>query len=336
MVDINYNKSQIEKFQEAIVSIPDKKTINQSNPSERIEDFCVFILSFGRSDRVITYNTLFKESKKFSQEVYIVCSDDDSDLPNYIEKFGDKVVVFNKDTLRKYIETGDNFDKMSVILYARNICWAIANKLGYRYFVEFDDDYSRFSQRFVEHTVEGDFLRQRIMYNIDFLCKIHLDLLKLTHCRTIAFSQNGDYIGGAGNGDHARGWKRKVMNSFFCDTEKPFLFAGSINEDVNYYSYSGRVGVLNYSMYGYSLNQGQTQSNAGGMTEQYVDSGTYVKSFYSIMFSPSCVKISVMGNPGKEKRIHHRVIGENCYVKVLDEKYKYESYNKIHNAEDEW
>ena len=110
MVDLEYNKSQIEKFQEAIVSIPDKKTI-LSDSSERIDDFCVFILSFGRSDRVITYNTLFKESKQFSQDVYIVCSDDDSDLPNYIEKFGDKVVVFNKDTLRKYIETADNFDK---------------------------------------------------------------------------------------------------------------------------------------------------------------------------------------------------------------------------------
>lgn len=171
MVDIEYNKSQIEKFQEAIIRIPDTKTINLSNPNERIEEFCVFILSFGRSDRVITYNTLFKESKKFSQDVYVVCSDDDSDLPNYIEKFGDKVGVFNKDTLRKYIDTADNFDKMSVILYARNICWAIANKLGYRYFVEFDDDYSQFLQRYIEHTSEGDFLRQRIMYNMDFYAK---------------------------------------------------------------------------------------------------------------------------------------------------------------------
>ena len=42
MVDIEYNKSQIEKFQEAIVSIPDTKTINHSNPNERIDDFCVF------------------------------------------------------------------------------------------------------------------------------------------------------------------------------------------------------------------------------------------------------------------------------------------------------
>lgn len=335
MVDIEYNKQQIEKFQEAIVSIPDGKVKNDTDPQNRMEDFCVFILSFGRSNRVLTYDCIFKESKKFSQDVYIVCSDDDADLHNYIDRFGDKVVVFNKEALRKYIDTADNFNKMGVILYARNICWTIANKLGYRYFVEFDDDYNLFSQRYIEHVDKQDFLRQRPMQDIDYLCKIHLDLLKTTPCRTIAFSQNGDYIGGAGNGDHARGWKRKAMNSFFCDTEKPFLFGGSVNEDVNYYTYSGRLGVLNFSMYGYSLNQSQTQSNSGGMTDQYLESGTYVKSFYSVIFSPSCVRISTMGNPGKEKRIHHSVIGEKCYVKVLDEKYKYNSYKNIH-TEDEW
>lgn len=33
-----------------------------------------------------------------------------------------------------------------------------------------------------------------------------------------------------------------------------------------------------------SLNQKQTQSNKGGMSDLYLDSGTYVKSFYSVIF----------------------------------------------------
>lgn len=41
------------------------------------------------------------------------------------------------------------------------------------------------------------------------------------------------------------------------------------------------------------------------MTEVYLNSGTYLKSFYSVMFAPSAVQIAVMGD--KEKRIHHRV-----------------------------
>ena len=336
MVDIEYCKNQIEKFENAIISYPKSKIENPRDPSKRIDDFCVFILSFGRSDNVITYNTLHKESKQFSQDVYIICSDDDKDLDNYKIKFGENVLVFNKDILNEYIDKGNNFDDKKVILFARNICFGFAKKLGYRYFVEFDDDYSQFSQRFVAHTETGDMLKQRQLLDYDIMFKSHLDLLKSTPCRTIAFSQNGDYIGGAGNGDNARGWKRKAMNSFFCDTEKPFLFFGLLNEDVNYYSTAGRMGILNYSMYGYSLNQGTTQANSGGMTDEYLASGTYVKSFYSVMYCPSAVKISLLGNPGKEKRIHHNVKGENCYVKVLDEKYKNDTYDNIHNKKLDW
>ena len=38
--------------------------------------------------------------------------------------------------------------------------------------------------------------------------------------------------------------------------------------------------------------QKTTQKNSGGMSDIYLDMGTYLKSFYSVMYSPSCVKIS--------------------------------------------
>ena len=68
------------------------------------------------------------------------------------------------------------------------------------------------------------------------------------------------------------------------------------------------------------INQGTTQANAGGMTEVYLDSGTYVKSFYTIMVAPSCTRISTMGN--KFKRIHHKILWDKCTPKILNEKYK--------------
>lgn len=68
------------------------------------------------------------------------------------------------------------------------------------------------------------------------------------------------------------------------------------------------------------LGQKQTQKNSGGMTELYLDSGTYVKSFYSVMYAPSCVKISLMG--ASHKRIHHQVTWNNAAVKILNEKYR--------------
>lgn len=44
------------------------------------------------------------------------------------------------------------------------------------------------------------------------------------------------------------------------------------------------------------------------------------KSFYSVMYSPSCVKISLMG--ASHKRIHHQVTWNNAAVKILHEKYR--------------
>jgi hypothetical protein len=73
------------------------------------------------------------------------------------------------------------------------------------------------------------------------------------------------------------------------------------------------------------LNQAPTQAQKGGMTETYLDSGTYLKSFYSVMFSPSCVKIGAMGG-GKQGdfhyRIHHMVDWKCCTPMIISEKWK--------------
>ena len=66
--------------------------------------------------------------------------------------------------------------------------------------------------------------------------------------------------------------------------------------------------------------KGKTQANAGGLTDIYLDNGTYVKSFYSVMFCPSAVKVSMMGDT--QMRIHHKVYWNYCVPKIINEKYK--------------
>ena len=69
-----------------------------------------------------------------------------------------------------------------------------------------------------------------------------------------------------------------------------------------------------------ALVQKQTQSNKSGMSDVYIDGGTYLKSFYTILFSPSCTKIAMMGS--SHKRIHHQVDWEACAPMILNECYK--------------
>lgn len=320
MKDIKECKISIDKFIEnSIIKCPKEKITNiNTDESKRDENFCIFIMTFGRAEKVKTWKTLMEyEGTSLNQDIYLICSDDDKKLQDYIDKYGDRVLVFNKKSMIPYLDKADNFEKYNVILYARNICFSFAKKLGYRYFVELDDDYSAFHNRFFYKMKKLCF---RNIKDYDRMFKVHLDFLKSTPCKTITMAQGGDMIGGAGNGNALRGWQRKVMNSFFCDVENPFLFDGTINEDVNYYTQSGRLGILNFNLFGYALNQETTQASSGGMTEQYLSGGTYLKSFYSVLFNPSNVSIGKISY-GVNARMHHKVDANSTYVKILDEKY---------------
>ena len=115
------------------------------------------------------------------------------------------------------------------------------------------------------------------------------------------------------------------MNSFICDVDKPFLFFGRVNEDVNTYVTEGRRGKLFFTVMQAQLVQLATQSNAGGMSSLYFDSGTYVKTFYTIIYSPSCVKVGVMGDHRSPSyRIHHKINWHNTAPKILREEWKKE------------
>ena len=277
-----------------------------------MNNFAAFILTHGRPDNVKTYKTLKKCG--YTGKIYLICDDEDTKLDEYKEKFKN-VLVFNKDEVKKNIDVADNFNKRNVILYARNVCFDFAEKLGLDYFLELDDDYTNFEFKYIE----GDKLKSKKIKDLDYIFNLMLEYLETTNALTVAFGQGGDFVGGA-QGCIKDGTKRKAMNSFFCKTKNKFKFIGSINEDVNTYTLLGSQGKLFLTILDIALEQLQTQSNKGGMTETYLDSGTYLKSFYSVMIMPSAVKIGLMGN--KNMRIHHKIDWNRCVPKIINEKYK--------------
>ena len=129
-------------------------------------------------------------------------------------------------------------------------------------------------------------------------------------------AQGGDFIGGKDSKNFRKGILRKAMNSFVCDTERPFKFVGRINEDVNTYVTLGSRGDLLFTICNVSLVQTRTQSSKGGMSDVYED-GTFLKSMYTVMMAPSCVCIKEMG--GKNKRIHHHIDWEHAVPKIIRE-----------------
>jgi hypothetical protein len=113
------------------------------------------------------------------------------------------------------------------------------------------------------------------------------------------------------------------MNSWFCKTDRYFKFFSRLNEDVNTYINLGKTGCLFFTARDIRLEQKATQKTKGGMTEAYLEGGTYVKSFYSIMIEPSFVKFSIMGN--KINRIHHFIDWKKASPKIISEDHKKKS-----------
>lgn len=117
-----------------------------------------------------------------------------------------------------------------------------------------------------------------------------------------------------------QGLSRKAMNVWFLKTDRPFRFVGRVNEDTNTYVMLGNQGKLFFTVTNTQITQAQTQKNAEGMTTLYLDYGTYVKSFYSVIVAPQAVRVAEMG--AHHRRMHHRVDWNRCVPKIISDRYR--------------
>ncbi len=277
------------------------------------KDYCVFILTHGRPDNVLTLKTLLRCG--YTGIVYFVVDNEDSSVGKYVENFGNEFVkIFDKKAMADKMDEANNFDNRKVIVHARNYCFELAKELGYKYFIQLDDDYYEIDYKFPKS--KGLVIPK----NLDIIFSLMLDYFKTIPALSIAFAQNGDFIGGLDNGkDSYRFNKRKCMNSFFCSTEREFQFVGSINEDVNTYTSLASRGNLFLTIPVIAIVQKDSQTQKQGMAGSYKN-GTYIKSFSTVLMQPSSVKVSMMN--ANHKRIHHSIKWVNTTPMIIDEKYK--------------
>ena len=279
------------------------------------DDFAVFILSHGRANNVKTVDLLNKCN--YSGKWYIVLDDEDTQIEDYKRIFGDdKIIIFNKQDIANDFDIMDNFKGNKVITFARNALNKIALDMGLTYFWELEDDYERFDIR-----VEiGDHLPIVLIDDLDSIINAFLEFLDYSGVKTIAFAQTGEMLGGKNGGVWQQRIKRKAMNSFFFRTDNTFTFIGRMNDDVNSYITYGKLGDVILQTAECSLTQMVTQSQKGGIAETYISFGTYVKSFYSVMLRPDCVKISVMGKT--DRRIHHWIDTRYYVPMIISDRFK--------------
>lgn len=284
-----------------------------------MNDFCVFILTHGRPDKVFTYKTI--RDKGYTGKIFLVLDDEDKTYDQYYNLYKDEIITFSKNEIAKTFDVGDNFSDKRAVVYARNAVFNLAKQLNFEYFMVLDDDYTDFRWSFDNNK---KYVTNKYIKNLDKIFEILLKFYKSTNFTSLCMAQGGDFIGGEGSGlskTFINGQiSRKLMNSFLCSTERPFQFVGRINEDVNAYCSFGYRGHLFMTVAQLRLEQKQTQSNSGGLTDIYLNFGTYVKSFYSVMYNPSSVKVRQMGQ--SNKRLHHSVNWDTTVPKIISESFR--------------
>jgi len=283
------------------------------------DDFCILILSYNRPDSVKTVDTLKEHG--YTGDWYIVIDHED-DYDSYIKQFGEERVVYlDKDDALPELDRMDNFNRRNCNVYARHQSFELANELGYDYFGLFDDDYEDFRYRW---THEGEYDNTNKIKDLDRHFELMIEYLDTADLDSFAMSQSGDWLGGTNasiaNGQGDISARRKVMNTFICKSDKPFAFRGSLNEDVNAYVREAQLGKLFLTHGITDVSQERTQQHEGGLTDAYLDDGTYVKSFYTVLLSPSSIKIGGLGEGSK--RIHHHVNWRNTVPKIVPESAK--------------
>lgn len=270
------------------------------------KDFAIFIMVHGRPDKMWTYNTLRKCG--YTGKIYLVADNLDKTLDEYKKIYGDELLVFDKELASKEMDSGDNTNDLRSTLYSANKIFDLAKENNIKYFYIMCDDYYYFGYRYDTGA--------KIIKNLDKVFDLMVEFYKSTNIKTIAFSQGGDHIGGFSGIK----LKRKAMNSFLCSTDRPFKFLGRMNEDVTTYVNLGSKGDIFFTFTNIQLDQKDTQGEKKGLTEMYKDNGTYVKSFFSVMYNPSNVKVSMMNS--NNPRIHHSVKWINTTPMIIDVKYK--------------
>jgi hypothetical protein len=277
--------------------------------------FAAFILTHGRPDNVSTYETLRKCG--YTGNIYFIIDNEDETADQYRLRYGDEnVLMFDKKAVSKTFDLADTSNNLQTIVCARNASFQIAKDLGLKYFMQLDDDYNSFQYRYPSDNK----LKVIETKCLDAVIQAMIKFLNDSGASTVAMAQGGDFIGGLEGATINKPLLRKAMNSFLFKTDNPTTFVGRINEDVNTYVLEGSRGKLYFTTTAIMLTQDQTQKNKGGMTQTYLESGTYLKSFYTVIMHPSSVTVRTMGT--NNKRLHHHIKWNNTTPKIINQQHR--------------
>lgn len=275
----------------------------------------VYIISKGRPE-CLTAQTFLRIN--YPGQWFIVCGNNDETLPEYKNRWGDKVIVFDWYEQIKHTDTLDNFgfEKMpSGAAPVRNATRAIAESRGEFRHWQFDDDYKRFRAYNKETGKNEDIKDGKTLYDC---------MLKIAYFGYVTNTYNVGFTFVTIDSKPAN--RKKVGVRIFnahnmsTDINNFTTWRGRLNDDLVNAIETYQKGTIEFCFKFVALDTETTQKQEGGLTEFYKEVGTARKTAYAIMMAPNAVKLVKMFG-----RYHHRVNWKRICPKLISEKFKKEN-----------
>lgn len=275
-------------------------------------DYAVFIISHKRPE-VETLKALQKSG--YNGEYFIVIDDTDPTIEEYKSRYGEHLLVFNKEEIWKNTDTIDNFKIMTCCTYSRNYCIKAAKEKGYKYLVNLDDDIKMFKFRFVQ----GEKLAISSIKDIGKVFEEYIKFMETAQLTCSGFIMAGKLIGGKKNLLVDSCFYSRPTNCFIMKASTPY-FKGTYYEDAIYAIQNNKQGYLTYALMPVVIYGTPPMKNhdGGGMTAAYEEQNEFTQYFHIKVAEPTSIKLKVCNN-GKVKT----TFLENFFVpKILNEEVK--------------
>ena len=262
----------------------------------KIDPYTLFILSYNRPRKQKTLQYLLKN--RYEGSWYIVVGTDDKSIEEYKLLYGeDRIVVFDKFDYAKRIDTGDNFNLLASVVYARHASYEIAKDLGYEYFIQCDDDIDNFQARPVK---EGELLSVPIKdcsKMTDSLMELYQSEPRMI---TLGVGEEREYMGGVSNPALSRGYSFGAASFMLCSVGRGHYYNATFTEDGVHQVLSERCGKMIHSAVAYKLTTKDHQATGvDGMGETYASMGNgieYNEKIRMLMANPAGRRILRSGD----------------------------------------
>ena len=251
---------------------------------DRFMNFAIFIISHERADRVETYNTLKRGG--YTGQIFVVIDNKDSMLRKYLARFGDDVLVFDKEVYAERTDTLETAKLKASAVYARNAVEDFAQMFELDAFGVFDDDITGLRYRWEE---DNKYKSLKVNGGLDDVVSYYCDYLVQHDIATMSFENCMFYLGGVTNDKVSN--ERWTYQIHFRNIKFPVDWISIINEDIITEITTAVKGYIWWSLPHIVYEAVDMNDLSGGVKNLYDNLNKFYRAFLGVISNPSSCKV---------------------------------------------